>query len=359
MKLHDSWKRMLCAALTPTLQMMLPSAGASEGDPSAGGAATTSQPAAPPQGHPALLALQRADADFDRACSGTFELARPGRVLPGPEFGKHVEVCRFSTASGVRALLGETQYEHDPEFRPPGSPDYAGLDYDSDGNLIVRRPVRKTALSTPEFNRVLEEQERLLIAPNGEVLTRLQYSTLCLYDIGSPNSTYEFDQFRRATGRALSPYLQTVNSAERRSDGLEELRCAGSDAPGMTGEWHLLVDAEAGQLVREAKFFPPDRDSPVLRVRNSGLFRKEGIALAAQGVLTYALGPGHDLDLTITVRDLTARADDELVEQLRARLTAPLPDNARIIDERRGESKVYLPGKAPPDLPDLRRPPTQ
>jgi len=329
---------------------------AAEVDSRATRPASATQAAAPGEVHPALVALQRADADFDRACSGTFELARPGRGLLGPDFGKHVEVCRFSTAGGVRALSGETRYEHDPEFRPRGPGGHDGMDYDSDGNLIVWRPLRKSGLSTPEFNRVLDEQENLLIAPNGEVLRRLQHSTLYLHDIGDPNSTFEFDQFRRATGRGLSPYLQTVNSAERRSDGLEELRCAGSGGPGMTGEWHLLVDAEAGQLVREASFFRADRDSPSLRVRNSGLFRKEGIALAAQGVLTYTLGPGHDLELTITVRDLAARADDELVEQLRARLTAPLPDNASIMDERRGASKTCPSGEAPPDLPDIRRP---
>jgi len=164
MKLHDSWKRLLCVALTATLQMTVALTGAGEGDPRAGEAATTTQPVGPPEGHPALVALQRADADFDRACSGTFELARPGRVLSGPEFGKHVEVCRFSTAGGVRALSGETRYEQDPEFRPQGAGDYDAGDYDDDGNLMVWRPVRKTGLSTPESNRMLDVQEMLLLS---------------------------------------------------------------------------------------------------------------------------------------------------------------------------------------------------
>jgi len=137
---------------------------AAEVDSRATRPASATQAAAPGEVHPALVALQRADADFDRACSGTFELARPGRGLLGPDFGKHVEVCRFSTAGGVRALSGETRYEQDPEFRPQGAGDYDAGDYDDDGNLMVWRPVRKTGLSTPESNRMLDVQEMLLLS---------------------------------------------------------------------------------------------------------------------------------------------------------------------------------------------------
>jgi len=350
----------MMSVLRPTLTLLgvVALTAAREADPGATRPAVVTQ-TAPAEVHPALVALRRADADFDRACSGAFEIAVPARASPGPDLGKHAEACRFSTAAGIRALLLETRYEHDPEFRPQGQGGLAAMDYDGDGNLIVWRRVRKSGLSTPELNRTLDEQEVLLIAPNGEVLNRLQNSMLWLYDIGSPDSTYELDQFRLATGRGLAAYLQSVNSAEVRSDGLEELRCAGNYGPAMTGEWRLVVDVEAGYLVREARLLREDPDWPVVRVQSSGLFRREGITLAADGVLTYARRPGDDFELAITVRDLAARADDRLVEQFRTRLTVPLPDNAVIIDERRGASKVYHSGEAPADLPDIRRPPTK
>ena len=90
-----------------------------------------------------------------------------------------------------------------------------------------------------------DEQEGFRVAPDGTVaaLEHSRHVSLYRFPIGSPDSLYEFDQFRLAVGRGFAKHLRNVRAERVVDDTRRELLAEGGYGSGFThGEWKVLLE---------------------------------------------------------------------------------------------------------------------
>lgn len=271
------------------------------------------------------------DSILAAAFTAAFEI-HIERNLLGPDKGRHTKVCHYTASDSAVGLVVETKYETDPPYRTGDSPGYRPLDFDADGNLIVWRSVSKLSFSTADLNRTYDEQETMIIAPNGTVLSRTSGATVYEYPVGSRANLYEFDQFRMGAGRGFTSEVQEPKKRRTLISGIEELVFDARFGPELRGDWHLYVDTTSTSLVRQADRFDPKAERPSLHVENNGVIQKDGLVLAKEASLLYAIGERQDYILRVTVVDFSAQADKEKLGRLRALVTEPFPPGTKILD---------------------------
>ena len=322
MELH----RRICVSLVVFPLWTAPGIGADPDPPSA------EKPTNRPES--VLPAMLVKDSVLSGVFTADFEI-HIERYFLGPDQGKETRICHYTASDAAAALSVETQWEGDPPYHAVDTPGYRQLDFDADGNLIVWRSLRKVSLSSPDFSRTYDVQEVLLIAPTGEVLSKARGPTVYEYPAGSRAHLYEFDQFRMAAGRGFTGEIEKLKAQRTLAGGVEELVY---DAPSGRADWHLYVDIENSNLVRQANKFTSTFDRPSLHMENSGVIRKDGLALARDGSLSYAVGeqkdPMQDYILKITVLDFSTQADEKHLDGIRALVTPPFPPGTKIVDHK-------------------------
>jgi hypothetical protein len=281
-----------------------------------------------------LQALTAHDSALDRPITVVFEISVPFSLL-GPDVGPHREKCTFTATRDVRTMIVETQYDRDPIYHKPGTGGADPSDFDNQGNLLVSRSVRKQALSTAEINIMSDEQEGFRVAPDGTItaLEQSRHVSFYRFPIGSPDSLYQFDQFRLAVGCGFAKYLRKVRSERVIDDKRRELVADGNYSSGFTGEWKLLLEqVEDTNVVRQAEFFVEGNPNPIRKVKTAGFLRRGEITLASEGWVSYTRGQDRDLILNVRVLDISPDPYMKQVAELRKRLSPPFPADAKIID---------------------------
>lgn len=278
------------------------------------------------------------DSLLSGAFTAVFEI-RLERNLLGPDKGRHTKVCHYTASDAAVGLTVETQYEGDPPYHPVNTLGYSTsgyrpLDFDHDGNLIVWRSLRKVSLSTANFNRLSDEQEVLTIAPSGEVVGKARGPTLYEYAVGSRANFYEFDQFRMAAGRGFTSQIEKLKAQRTLVNGIQQLVFDAPFGPEVRADWYLYVDPENNNLVRQADRFSRTFKRPSLHMENRGVIRKDGLTLAMEGSLSYALDEQQDYILKVTVVEFSAQADQKHLDQIRPLVTGPFPPGTDVRDHR-------------------------
>ena len=279
-----------------------------------------------------LEALSVHDSALDDPMTVVFEISVPFSLL-GPDQGLHREKCTFTATRDARAMIVETVYDRDPVYHQPGTGGTDPREFDEQGDLFLSRSVRKQALSAADINIMSDEQEKFRVAPDGTVLKLGRHVQLYRFPIGSPDSVYQFDQFRLAVGRGFAKYLRNVRSERVVDDTRLELIAAGRYSSGFTGEWKLLLEeAQDTNLVRQAEFFAEGNPTPIIKIKTSGWLSRGDIALASQGWISYTGGHDRDFILDVRVLDISTDPDSKQLAELRKLLSAPVPADVTVID---------------------------
>lgn len=255
-----------------------------------------------------------------------------------PEQGVVVMDCNATwTPDGSFAMKAVYYYEKEiPVYVPPESGRYKSIEYDGDGNLIVRRILQRYFLSSPDRDETLEKIKSFFVSSDGKLTGKGGSNTILhRYPAGSPETTFRLTQFELATGIGFSKYLSTPKAVKSLSSGLIELTAEGLFGQGK-GTWKLTLDPNSVYLVREAVFTGEVANRDLIVVASSGSVSNDGLMLAKHGMLKYA----DLLELNVEVRSIYKVTDqNHLFREVLFLLDSPLPAGATIYDLR-GEKPV-------------------
>ncbi len=248
--------------------------------------------------------------------------------LFGEAQGKEILHCIAAWSSEVCAIVIQSVYEHPPVYQFPGrGPEE--MDYDLDGNLYVWRPLSKIIISTKERNEAVENLEQLLVAPNGDVLRVNSYTQKYLYQTGSKENTYIFEQFRLATGLGIVQHLKEITSPEA-----EMITARGEYGDSLPGTWKFRRDGRIGQIVREGEFYAEGEFAPLVRFENSGVVGASKMSAARSAVLRIG---DYEIEFEVISVEAFGNAErDNIFNSATNMLDAEMePGNAEIVDFRR------------------------
>lgn len=235
------------------------------------------------------------------------------------------------TKEGCFAMKITYHYEHPPVYAPLGFGGYQPIDY-YEGNLIVWRRLEKYIVFAPDRNDNFQKLRSFLVDPNGKIVHTSDNMSLHRFPIGHINNMYQFRQFRMATGRGFSKYLETITPVESLSSGLTKATSRSLYASGIPrGTWELTLDLNSDYLVRQATLTSERADNPVIETTSMGLISKDGIKFAKYGTYKSITG----VELSVEVTDISkVDGPNKLYEAVLSRLDSPLPAGAEIYDLR-------------------------
>lgn len=291
------------------------------------------------------LAQLSTDAIQSNALSG-FSATFTETRQPILGFSTGVTICNSEVAwSREWCVLRVTcSLEHDPIFKPLGTPGYQGADYDSSGNLIVRCLVEKYALYSRETNEAVDVWATYMVDEMGKVTTNGTFQSTNHFPIGDRNSVYLFWQFIQATGRGLADNLTAVTSEQLSGAGVE-VEAKGRFGNGLAGHWKLTCEKGSDPIVRTAKFFSNmSLETPAVEISNSGNAECQGLRIAEFADLR--IGPLETKFQVLSLSPLKS-SDPELNTLYRdvLRRIKGLPrSNAQVI-EWRGEKPMAVPAE--------------
>jgi hypothetical protein len=274
--------------------------------------------------------LRAQDAVFNGSWSASFEIEVPFALL-GPKIGPHTKVCRYTDDRTLQGLYIEIRYVDRPPYQPVGHRGVNTHWVDDAQDLTVWRILRKWSLRSDKSNASFWERQQLVINPLNQVVS--DFINHCV-DRFAPSDTtgiYEFMEFRLASGRGFSLALRDIKSVRELPDGVREV-VAQAEEYGRPGLWRLKVASDSDHgLVREGVLtFDDTPDAPGVLIETWGTWSENGIVLAREGSITYHFGRPYVQKVTII--DFQPRADEPLLDELRARVLAPTPDGVTVYD---------------------------
>jgi hypothetical protein len=283
------------------------------------------------------LLREKEQAAKSNSFTTSFLMSKNARLFH-PEQGIVVMDCNATwTPDGSFAMKAVYYYEKEiPVYVPPELGRYKSIEYDSDGNLIVRRILQRYFLSSPDRDETLEKIKSFFVSPDGKLTGKGGSNTILhRYPVGSPETTFRLKQFELATGIGFSKYLSTPKAVKSLSSGLTELTAEGSYGKSK-GNWKLTLDPNSDYIVREAIFTGEKTNRDLIVVASSGSVANDVLIVAKHGILKHA----NHLELNIEVRSIYKVTDpNHLFDEVLSRLDSPLPAGAAIYDLR-GEKPV-------------------
>ena len=286
---------------------------------------------ADPHAETLLADLRAGDAAFDTPWTAAFEIVVPFTLL-GPELGVHTKLCRYTENGQLQGLYMELHYHEPPRYQPVGQRGVSTIGPDDAEDFSISRNLRKWSLRTDEMNASYWEQRHLVINPRNQFLSDITNNCVDRFRIVSTDSVYEIMEFRLASGRGFTDLITRIRSIKRLEDGSREINAEGH-AWGRPVIWRLKVAAPEDQLlVREAALTFGDQQEAGVVVRTSGEWSGQGIMLAKEASITYDFGRPYKLQ--IVINDFQPHADGRLVDELRSRVLAPVPEGVTVYDWR-------------------------
>jgi hypothetical protein len=259
-----------------------------------------------------------------------------------PAQGKQFNVIEVAWSQNWCVMKATSLYEHEPVFRLPGTAGYRPIEHDSEGNLIVWRPLAKYTLSTKEQNDTSEKSAMYVIDPAGKTIATNIYTKLLRFRIGDRNNVYIFDQFRMATGWGFGEQLRdiTANRTDVTRPGFGLLEATGGRGVSLEGKWEITYELGPDPLVRQARFFVDSDAQPILETANSGLMEAPGIRIAKLGHFRSGAYEAHFQVLSLRALDDSEGGSNPLYKEVSKEVAGPLPRESEVIDFRGERPKV-------------------
>lgn len=281
--------------------------------------------------------LRAADAFIAAPFTASFEMRRSASWFD-PDQGDMVMSCVLTSANGELGLSVVNNYERAPRYQAPRTPGYERIDFDKLANLIVWRSLESFALSSADLNRVWDLQQMSRVSPAGGVINSYVLPQVYDHALGNPDGVYQADQFWLALGRGFSRHVREIRAQQSTPDGLTETRAGGGFGSGLSGEWKITSDPARGGLVRSAVLIEDAGYIPSITVRTFGSIEvAPGVILPTSGEIVFDHHDTWEDKIEVTLIGFSSTPNLDHLQQLRAKLTAPLPPGVEYIDYRGSE----------------------
>lgn len=295
--------------------------------------------------------------DSDRAALGNVTISTHVRHplprspnLDSEPISKHVTVTAQGHVWAVESVLDPNMKL--PKYRPPGSDRTAWQGYGPQNELYLWRPMQHVGLDEDDFRGLHRLSRQYKVYPDGRVEQRDTTPTVFLRTRKEEFESGEVYIPVLSTGRGFSLLLDEITAVHEQKDGLLRCDAIGKYPDGKPCNWELVVDPQAGYMVRSARC-ETRRTGYVLAVlSNEGTLWFENGALPEKARFTFApdrYGTTADGAFLVTFKGMQPRADGELIAKARQLLRQEFPKGAEILDYRRNPRQPlhYVVGEAP------------
>ncbi len=187
--------------------------------------------------------------------------------------------CEAVWTNGFCMMSISSRYDGDPSYA-------SGRILGRSTNACVTRTVWRGVLYSPQQNVERDELLTYTIRPDGGIVSTNPQNTLFTYEVGDSTKLMFFNQFRLATGRCFSMYLERATVEPEAVRPGEALTLTASGWFGWLagkGTWAITCDTDAVWLVREANFTRQGAPAPKLLVVTAGTVSCPGLSVAASG----------------------------------------------------------------------------
>ena len=195
---------------------------------------------------------------------------------------------------GMCFILASNIYEHPPIYIQPKeqTPTQKRTDYDISSNLIVWRPLERTAVFSNEQNEMHERLACYKVSPDGRLLSTNITRRLYKFEVGRHDcAVYYIDLFLRSLGKGFGPNVQRITAFLPKGPlGETRVEALGNCGGIPKGKWTLTLEYANGSdiLVRKASFWPDGAINAAFSMKNSGLLEERDLKVATFGTLSIS-----------------------------------------------------------------------
>ncbi len=294
---------------------------------------------------PALTKVRQASLD---AFTMEVEIERPTSVLR-PSQGNMTLVMRVTVDSGVTAIVWKASKLPTPKFFPLGTNGYEGIDYDSDGNLILWMGSEGATMYGQNIHEEYSENTQFFVAPSGTVVHQGSGATLDRYLSSNTNTPgmANLRTIRWALGRPPAEDLNELETEGSNPDGTRALRVSGQNSSySGPGVWSLVIDPANGHLVRQASFGGRGLE-PRSKWLSEGTRWFGNIAIAQRG--EYIYDPPLSQHIEVRLLSFKPVLDPDVVAEARKIISKAQARRVQVYDYRDDSShpnvKLYQVGE--------------
>lgn len=179
------------------------------------------------------------------------------------------------------------------------------------------------------------------IADDGKpLLSGETQEIVLLYNPDSDNDiTPELHRLKWSLGRGFSEHFDHIGEVREEDSGLLHVSATGRWRPGEKGRWELLIDPQAGLLVRKAEFYNRHSGRRVFTVSTEGTLDVGGWIAARKGKFALRLRT-RDLEYEYSHQVILSEPDVEFYEATDAVFNQPFPNMTIVHDNRGKEEKI-------------------
>ena len=283
---------------------------------------------------PGQEALGRMRA-FDAAATGSFtldlELARYHHAAK-PEQGMMDARVQLATDGAAWAMLQESRYRSDPQYRPAGG-EYQAAEYDREGNLLVWRDTRIQAYIGSDLAGNRTELTLYRVTPSNQVAAMEEGAPAVL--LVAPADASDFINVKYllwAAGRGFGREVHDLLGSAAKADGAVELTASGA-VGNVGGTWRIAVDPANAYLAREATFTADGHDRPLVVCRTTGA-RWFGDLVIPERAEISLQGDGPEAMVHVTFTGIARGADSAVMGAAERAVRGPYAKNTDVTDYR-------------------------
>ncbi len=288
--------------------------------------------AEPPSGDEVLDSLRSWDHSFTQGI-----YVESDAIVPPSPFDSNVP----ARATQIRCTWWDNNYAIENVFvaQIPGTAQPAviggGFDPDSRETIPLRRfYVFDNGKSSSYESVALEYEENGAPVVGGK--TR---ETVLLYGPDDDNDiTPALHRLKWSLGRGFSQHIDHVDEVSEEESGFLVASATGRWRPGEEGRWELLIDQQAGLLVRKAEFFNQGSEVRVFTVSTEGTFDVGDWIAARMGKFALRLTDTRDSEYEYSHQVIRPEPNTEFFEATDAVFDQPLP-HMSIVHDNRGEKE--------------------
>jgi hypothetical protein len=258
------------------------------------------------------------------------EVERPAKAfMPGQ--GRTTRLLRATVGRDVTAMVWKVIQLPPPIYYPPDTEGYQGVDFDSDGNLIVTIASEGASIRDTEINEEYQDETMFLVAANGSATQTGPHAFLMRHHPSAKNteSLGVLGRVLWALGRPWGDGLGDTVSDKALPNGLRKVRTTTDGwsfkyVAKFRSECELIVAPGDGFLVRHA-----DLGSDA-KCHSEGTRWFGNVSLAERG--EFILGKAE----TISVRlvSFSHEFDEDLVAEAREMLGRAGTQRVQVMDYR-------------------------
>lgn len=295
---------------------------------------------------PALTQVRRADLDVFTL---EVEVERPIFVLRQGQ-GDTTLVMRITVDKDVTAVVWKASKLPPPKYYPIGTNGYEGVDYDTDGNLILWMGSEGATIRDQNLHEVYLENTCFRVAPDGAIVSQISGT---MFDRYSPSysNTSGMSMLRAilwALGRPPAEDLGALEMDDANPDGTRDLRVTGQNSTySGLGVWNLVVDPANGHLVRKASFGGRGQE-PRLKWLSDGTRWFGDIALAQRGEAIH--GPPLSYHMAVRLILFKPELDPDVIAKAQEVISRAQTRRVQVYDYRDDPDNPVVKSLQPGDL---------